>query len=262
MACSVCLAMAAVRSQRRRWAAHGFRGALRRCRARSTSTAGGKRRSGGRLPSDHQAQRRPASPRWKRAFWAEAVIVSIASTSAVCEIKSKQADLEVGDLAYLSPQDADVVRMLAASGDSHKYAQVVSFTEGDPSGRRSPQIRAASAAAGNQPAAGHVRRWSSHVTNDHGPAAASSTQEGVVFRADMTRINGTYWNFTGFYRGRLDPFGGNTVTDLDGSDQPHVHHRPVLQQSRIKVRDGCGAPISSMGHQPGYDRRRLHRAQS
>ena len=32
----------------------------------------------------------------------------------------------------------------------------------------------------------------------------STTQNGVVVRADVTRIAGTYWNFTGYWRGRLN----------------------------------------------------------
>ena len=158
-------------------------------------------------------RKKPGQSEMEARVLGEAVIVSIASTSAVCEIKSKQADLEVGDLAYLSPQDADVVRMLATSGDSHKYAQVVSFTEGDPLDEEArkyvprpplPEINRLRGMLG----------FELNVTNDHGPAAASSTQEGVVFRADMTRINGSYWNFTGFYRGRLSTFGGNTAPTL------------------------------------------------
>ena len=43
-------------------------------------------------------------------------------------------------------------------------------------------------------------------------------QEGVVLRADMTRIGGSYWNFTGYWRGRLNSssnaFAEQTLNEL------------------------------------------------
>jgi hypothetical protein len=147
----------------------------------------------------------------------EVAIVSIASASAVCEIKSKTADFEVGDLAYLSPADSETVRLLAASKDSHKYAQVVSFSEGDPLDEEARKYVP-------RPPLPEINRIKGlfavefTVTDSHTTPSVSSTQEGVVLRADMTRIGGTYWNFTGFYRGRLTTFGGSTgvqtLTDL------------------------------------------------
>jgi len=158
-------------------------------------------------------RKKPGQAEMEAHVLAEAVVVSLASTSAVCEIQSKTGDLEVGDLAYLAPQDADVVRMLANSRDSHKYAQVVSFTEGDPLDEEARKYVP-------RPPSPEVNRLRGMVaveftvTQDHGAAAASSTQEGVVLRADMTRINGSYWNFTGFYRGRLTTFGGSTAPTI------------------------------------------------
>jgi hypothetical protein len=147
----------------------------------------------------------------------EVTVVSMASNSAVCDIKSKTADFEVGDLAYLSPADSETVRLLASSKESHKYAQVVSFTEGDPLDEEArkyvprpplPEI--------NQLKGMFAVEFT--VTDSHNVPAASSTQEGVVLKADMTRIGGSYWNFTGFYRGNLTTFGGSpgiqTLMDL------------------------------------------------
>lgn len=158
-------------------------------------------------------RKKPGQSEMEAQTLGEAVIVSLASTSAVCEIKSKEANFETGDLAYLSPQDADVLRMLASSRESHKYAQVVSFTEGDPLDEEARKYVP-------RPPLPEIDRLRGMiaveftVTQDHGAAAASSTQEGVVLRADMTRIAGTYWNFTGFYRGRLTSFGGSTAPTI------------------------------------------------
>jgi len=147
----------------------------------------------------------------------EVAIVSVASNSAVCEIKSKTADFEVGDLAYLSPADSETVRILAASKESHKYAQVVSFTEGDPLDEEARKY----VPRPPLPEVNRIRGMFAvefTVTASHNVPAASSTEEGVVLKADMTRIGGSYWNLTGYYRGRLTTFGGNpgvqTLMDL------------------------------------------------
>ena len=147
----------------------------------------------------------------------EVTVISTASTSAVCEIKSKDAPFEVGDLAYLSLEDSETLRLLANSRDSHKYAQVVSFSEGDPLDEEARKYVP-------RPPLPEINRFRGlfavefTATESHNVPASSSTQEGVVLRADMTRIGGTYWNFTGYYRGRLTSFGAGpniqTITDL------------------------------------------------
>lgn len=161
-------------------------------------------------------RKKPGQAEMEAQVLGEVTVVSLASTSAVCDVKSKQADFEAGDLAYLAPQDAEVVRMLATSRDSHKYAQVVSFSEGDPLEEEARKYVP-------RPPAPEINRLRGMVaveftvTQDHGAVPVSSTEEGVVLRADMTRINGSYWNFTGFYRGRLTTFGGapSTLTLMD-----------------------------------------------
>ena len=63
---------------------------------------------------------------------AEITVISVASTSAACEVKSKVMPIAVGDVAYLSAEDLEVMKVMKVSEDVRKYAQVVSFTEGDP----------------------------------------------------------------------------------------------------------------------------------
>ena len=40
-------------------------------------------------------------------------------------------------------------------------------------------------------------------TISHGTTSLNSSDVGMVFRGDITRINGTYWNLSGYWRGRL-----------------------------------------------------------
>lgn len=50
----------------------------------------------------------------------------------------------------------------------------------------------------------------------HGGIGASSSNVGIVIRTDITRINGTYWNLSGYWRGRLSSrsSSGQTLQDL------------------------------------------------
>jgi hypothetical protein len=143
----------------------------------------------------------------------EVVVVSLAENSAVCEIKSKEMDFEVDDIAILSAQDAEMAHVMQSSKTTRKYAQVISFTQGDP---LEEELRAYVP----RPPLPEINRVRGSVTFDqstifdHGPAQAQSVQEGASFRADMTRIGGSYWNFTGYWRGRFTSRGGAAVETL------------------------------------------------
>ncbi len=143
---------------------------------------------------------------------AELTVVSVASTSAVCELKAKQLEPEVGDVAWLSTEDADTLRAQAATQNSRAYAQVVSFTNGDPLDEEARKY----VPKAPLPEINHIRgriAFEHDSIIDHGVGGSTSMQEGMVLRADMTRIDGTYWNFTGYWRGRIDSTtGGSTQT--------------------------------------------------
>lgn len=145
----------------------------------------------------------------------ELTVVSVASTSAVCEINSANADVAVGDIASLGPEEADALKARQAATDALKHPQVVTFNEGNPLEEevreyvprpRLPEINRARGRVGFEYSG--IRNRSS---------SASSNQLGLVLRADMTRLAGTHWNFTGYYRGRLNSrtrVGDETLNDL------------------------------------------------
>lgn len=131
----------------------------------------------------------------------EAVVVSIAANSAVCEIKSRRMDFQVGDSAFLDPQDAELLKMLQSSRTARKFAQVVSFSEGDPIEEELREYVP-------RPPLAEINRLTGRIgfeysaINDRVTQNAGSAQTGIILRADMTRIGGSYWNFTGYWRGR------------------------------------------------------------
>lgn len=135
---------------------------------------------------------------------AEISVSSVAGTSAVCDVVKKNREIEAGDVAYL-PQDQieALVQKRALSGTRH-YPMVISFSEGDP---MDEDVRAAVP----RPPSPEVNRARGRIGLDYsgtslrGSGASSQTGHvGLVVRTDVTRIAGTYWNLSGYWRGRLD----------------------------------------------------------
>lgn len=146
---------------------------------------------------------------------AELEITAVAAASAACEVKNSREDVKPGDQVYLSTQDGEMIQAMKSAEAGKKYAQVVSFTEGDP-------LEEEARAAVPHPPSPAVNRTRGRIgfeyntiRQDGGPA---SSQAGLVFRADMTRIGGTFWSLSGYWRGRINTRGGTaqsqTITDL------------------------------------------------
>ena len=146
----------------------------------------------------------------------EIVVTSLASNSAVCEIQSSSMAFQVGDTAYLSPQDVEALQASKPKSGSQKYAQVITFSEGDPLDEEMREHVP-------RPPLPEVNRIRGRIGFEHsaiqekGASRYRSSQEGLVLRADMTRIGGSYWNFTGYWRGRINSRSKpqqETLTDL------------------------------------------------
>ena len=133
---------------------------------------------------------------------AELMVLSVTDTSAVCNIEKAPGDLHKGDFAYMTAEQAEVLAAQQAMGGFRKYPQVISFSEGDP---MEEEMREAVP----RPPLPEVNRIRGRIGMDYsgirsqGTAGTLSTQMGVVFRGDMTRIAGTHWNLSGYWRGRL-----------------------------------------------------------
>ncbi len=147
----------------------------------------------------------------------EVEVVSLAETSAVCEIRKQSDQLAIGDLAYLSNEAVETrLRQQIAAG-ARRYPVVVAFDDGDPLDEeqraevprpRLPEVNRARGRIGFD--------YSTIASRDQ--AGSRSTQLGLLLRMDVTRIGGTYWNFQGNFRGRLnsrsDPTGLQSIRDL------------------------------------------------
>lgn len=133
---------------------------------------------------------------------ARVTVISVADNSAACQIVSSTRAIVVGDVATLD--QGDVARLVDKQvlGNTRQYPAVVSFTEGDP---MDEEVRAAVP----RPPSPEVNRASGRIgfdysgTINHGQSASSSSLAGLVLRADIARINGTYWGLSGYWRGSL-----------------------------------------------------------
>jgi hypothetical protein len=140
-------------------------------------------------------------------------VVSVASTSAVCEIDSKARDLVEGDAVSLPEEEVAKLVQKDTIGNTRKYPMVVSFTEGDP---LDEEVREAEPRP-PLPEVNQIRgRIGLDVSNiqELGAGGTTSSEYGMSFRADFTRILGTHWNLNGFWRGSLQRGPGGSQQSL------------------------------------------------
>ena len=133
---------------------------------------------------------------------AELKVVAVAETSAVCEIVSKTRDLVAGDIVSLPSDQVEVLVQKRALSSTRLYPAVVSFTEGDPMDEEVRDLVP-------RPPLPEVNMATGRIGFDYegmssgGGSGSSSNSIGMIGRADITRIGGSYWNLSGYWRGRL-----------------------------------------------------------
>jgi len=153
---------------------------------------------------------------------AELEVSGIAETSSVTEIRDPKRPVKAGDLAYLSIAAAEALVAQRALSPTRQYPAVISFSEGDTLDEEAreevprPPLPSVNRARG--------RIGLDYVTTmSGGSSSMTSSNVGFAFRGDITRIGGTYWNLSGYYRGRLTSQSGSgieTVQDLIN----HTYH--------------------------------------
>lgn len=152
----------------------------------------------GALPARQGESADAADPR----VVAELEINAVAETSSVADIHTPKRPVKVGDLACLSSGDAEALVQQKALSATREYPAVISFTEDD---TLDEEVREEIP----RPPLPSVNRARGRIgfdyvnTLSHGTTSMNSSDVGVVFRGDITRIGGTYWNLSGYWRGRL-----------------------------------------------------------
>jgi len=148
-------------------------------------------------------------------------IFSVADSSSAAEIVKSSQDLSVGDIAYLDAESVHARENKLNVAESENYPVVVTFSYGDP---LDEEIRATTVS--EKRGATIENQMRGRIGFDFGtltePGGIGSRQMGLMVQADMSRIGGTHWNFTGYWRGNLNTQNpGNsagispvTLTDL------------------------------------------------
>lgn len=133
---------------------------------------------------------------------AQLTVVSIANTSAVCEVKNARRALVRGDVVTLAQSEVQKIVEKQTLGNTRVFPMIVSFTSGDP---LDEEIREAVP----QPPIPEINQirgrfgfdWSELQTL--GANSFTTTTLGMVVRIDASRLYGTHWNLNGFWRGNL-----------------------------------------------------------
>lgn len=147
---------------------------------------------------------------------AELEVASVALSSAVSEIHNPTRPLKVGDWAYLSSADTQALIAQRSLSATRKYPVVIAFSEGDTLDDEARVVIPRPPLPEINRARGRIGFDYSGVASHDGGGGLSSNA-GLMIRTDITRINGTYWNLNGFWRGRLNnqSHGGQaTLQDL------------------------------------------------
>jgi hypothetical protein len=133
---------------------------------------------------------------------ADVRVFSVADSSCAAEIIKSREDLAVGDVAYLDTESIHAREGKVNAAESENYPVVVGFSYGDP---MDEEIRATAVSAKTAPIENQMR---GRIGFDYGtlsePGGIGSQQVGFMIEADMSRIQGTHWNFTGYWRGDLN----------------------------------------------------------
>ena len=149
---------------------------------------------------------------------AELTVTSVADSSAVCEIISTSGEVRVGQFAFLTVDSVKERREVQATEDADKYPIVVGFTYGDPMDDEVREDRERQIL--RESPVGRIRgRFGVDYGGTHESGGYSSRQIGAVINADMTFIGGTYWSFTGYWRGNFNSHtSGSSSTPATLSD--------------------------------------------
>jgi hypothetical protein len=170
---------------------------------------------------------------------AELVVIGVAETSAVAEIRSTKRDIGPGDIAYLSSQDTEALVDQHTLGATRKYPAVITFTESDLLDEE------ARAFVPREPLPS-VNRMRGRIGLDYmgtinrDSSQSRSSEIGAIFRADFTRIGGTYWNLSGYWRGRVTSFSATSQRTLQDLLNRTYHLDLTYQNPNSRLVAGVG----------------------
>jgi hypothetical protein len=143
-------------------------------------------------------------------------VASVALSSAVGEIQNSTRPVQIGDWAYLSSEDTQGLIAQRSLSATRKYPVVIAFSEGDTLDDEARVVIPRPPLPEINRARGRIGFDYSGVSS-HDAGGGLTSNAGMIVRTDISRINGTYWNLNGFWRGRINNrshAGRDTIQDL------------------------------------------------
>ena len=142
-------------------------------------------------------------------------VISVASTSAVCEIVATKRELTQDDIVSLPETELKKIVDKDAVGNTRHYPMVLSFSDGDP---MDEEVRDNVP----RPPLPEVNEMRGRIGFDMstiqslGEGGSSSSEYGMVMRADFSRLFGTHWNLNGYWRGTFQssPAAQKSIQDV------------------------------------------------
>ena len=151
---------------------------------------------------------------------AELRVSSLANSSSVCEVLEKKDELRAGQLAFLDPDSLEQRQLAESAAEADKYPILVTFTNGDPLDEEIRE-KEETKVTRESPMSRIRGRFGFDFGGTTESGGFNSKQVGLVIDADMSNLGGTYWNFTGYWRGILTTSSSGvtasntqTLTDL------------------------------------------------
>ena len=160
---------------------------------------------------------------------AELEVSGVAETSSVTEIHDPKRAVKAGDLAYLSASDTESLVAQRSLSSTRQYPAVVSFSADDTlDDEAREEVPRPPSPAVNR-ARGRIG-LDYNSTTSHGLTSVTSSNIGFSFRGDITRIGGTFWNLSGYYRGRFTKQATGTQQTLQDLIN-HTYHLSLTYEN-------------------------------
>src|SRR5271155_2169924 len=140
---------------------------------------------------------------------AELNLVSLADSSAVCDVISSKSELKEGQLAFLTPGSVEERHLAENAREAEDYPILVSFTSGDPVEQELRSAKVQDPSLVESPL-GVMRARVGFGYGAINESGMNSTQMNMMIDADMSHIGGTYWNFNGYWRGNYNTSSSST----------------------------------------------------
>ncbi len=142
-------------------------------------------------------------------------VISVASTSAVCEVVATKRDLTESDIVSLPDMEVKKIVDKDIVGNTRHYPMVISFSDGDP---MDEEVRDA-VPRPPLPEVNEARgRFGFDMSSIQqlGQGGGSTSEYGMMMRADFSRLFGTHWNLNGFWRATFqhDPAAQQSIQDV------------------------------------------------